>query len=421
MVISKHIKLKTSAKTGKPILDNVVRLSKYIADVQKSEEQSYEEDAPSEVMSFDDYEKLADYMAVHPDAVPEDKKLGKLHSLWIENCVAGDSLEFLDMATVEIKETQAQNQRAKVKTYHLLVSFRKEDESPSEEVLRDMEQEYAKVLGFEEHQRVVACHQDTDNFHFHVAYNKIHPETFKSHNPSWDYFERDRVNREMEKKHGLSMDNGVKKYEDKEQEKKPTGATDMEAHRWEESFDGYVKRHKDDLKKVVSEAKTWKDVHEGFAEYDLKFKVHANGLVIASMSNERYRVKASGIDRGFSKASLEKRFGAFQAPKDGKKKKAKDRYKPRPTTKHKGQERLWKQYRANEKAWHKGWKSFLFQMALVQDPLAIAIIQAQKRLIHALSLGSKKSQGFCGYKPKGKNKKRALRQNDNEGLFNRDI
>jgi hypothetical protein len=327
------------------------------------------------------YAALAHYIA---DSKHEGEKLD---SFWMVNCKSGDGRESLSVAIHEIKSTQKQNTRAKGdKTYHLMVSFRTEDEIPPQEALEDIERHFAKALGFEEHQRVIGVHKDTDNAHMHIGYNKVHPSKLNCHSPSHDYRELEKASRLMEKKYGLAIDLG--REDKKEASKVPTGAADMEAHRWEESFFGYVKRHKDDLKKAVDEARGWEDVHKVFSEYDLKLKVRSNGLVIASRVNEKICVKASRIDRGFSKASLEKRFGAFQAPKDGKKEKARETYKPRPTTKHKGQERLWRAYRADRKAWLKGWKSFLMQAAFIQDPLAIAIIQGQKAILHSLFGGN---------------------------------
>ena len=375
MVVSKHIKL----GGGQGKRDNIVRLSRYIADI---EPENHIEEPPSpttKVLDFDDYERLADYVSAH-------KESDKLHSLWIENCQSGDSIEALDLATAEIKATQDQNLRARNKTYHLMVSFQKSDRIPSTKELKNMEKAYAEVLGFSDHQRIVACHQDTDNFHFHVAYNKIHPKTFKSHSPSWDYYKRDRLTRELEKQYSLTPDNGIWLKADSDTHKqKPSPAKDMEAHRWEESFDGYVRRHKDALKASLGKAKSWQDIHDAFTEINTELKPKANGLVIASLSNKRHCIKASSIERSFSKSNLEERFGTWQPrEQDGKKREPKDTYKPRPTTKHKSQARLWNAYRSDKKAWHKGWKSFLMQLALLDDPLAIAIVHAQKSLINIM-------------------------------------
>ncbi len=60
-----------------------------------------------------------------------------------------------------------------------MVSFR-EGERPTREQLADIEDRLCGALGFAEHQRVSAVHQNTDNWHMHIAINKVHPRTPRS-------------------------------------------------------------------------------------------------------------------------------------------------------------------------------------------------------------------------------------------------
>jgi hypothetical protein len=74
----------------------------------------------------------------------------------------------------EILATQARNTRSLgEKSYHLVVSF-PEGEKPTREQIEDIEDRLCAALGFEEHQRVSAVHQNTDNWHFRIAINKVH-------------------------------------------------------------------------------------------------------------------------------------------------------------------------------------------------------------------------------------------------------
>lgn len=336
----------------------------------------------------DSFRRLAEYIAGAKD--PGEK----LDQLWIVNAAAGKEPEFLDMAIHEIVATQGFNTRTKSdKSYHLVVSFR--DEKPSPEALRDIEIELAEALGFGEHQRVAATHQNTDNFHLHVAYSKIHPTTERSHTPHRDFKTLERVCRSMEKKHGLKVDLG---REDKQEpDRKPEAARDMEAHSWEQSFFSYVQEHKKPLLKAVDNAKSWQDLHDSFSKYDLVLKKRGNGLVIGCRPTNQHtkaqHIKASALDRTLSKAALEKRFGKFQAPKRAVERTVPARrYKRRPLTRYPGQARLWKRYlgirRKQEslagKAF-KTWREFLM-LGAVNDPLAMAIIHAQKQLIETLTL-----------------------------------
>ncbi len=113
------------------------------------------------------------------------------------------------------------------KTYHLIVSFR--DEKPAPDKLREIEQSIAKALGFEEHQRTVGTHQNTDNFHMHIAYNKIHPESLVLHSPYQDFKALSNVCRELEQAYGLKGDPGMEESKNKSQAKTNQAAKDYEA------------------------------------------------------------------------------------------------------------------------------------------------------------------------------------------------
>jgi hypothetical protein len=252
----------------------------------------------------DDFAGLANYIAAAKDEGE------KLEAFWIENCNAGDGLDDLDLAIAEVKATQALNQRTKIgKTYHLMISFR--DEHPSLDVLKDIESELAKSLGYAEHQRVIGTHVNTDNFHMHIAINKIHPDTLKAHTPLRDFQTLEAVSREMEKKHGLKVDLG--RADKLQSERRPQRALDKEAHTWEQSFDGYVRENKAELMAALEQTSTWRDLHDGMARFSLQLQPYGNGLVIAD-ANGKHRVKASSIDRLLSMKSLETRLGQFRPP-----------------------------------------------------------------------------------------------------------
>ncbi len=332
----------------------------------------------------------------------------KLDDLWMVNSGAGENVKELDMAIMEIEAQQAMNSRVETdKSYHLVVSFR-EGEKPDPEALKDIDKEFAKALGFEEHPRIVATHANTENFHMHIAYSRIHPETFKAPTPFQDFRAMEKVNRAMEKKHGLEIDVG--EAEKREKNNKPLPARDKEANTWEQSFHGYVLEHKEPLMKALDESKNWQELHEAFSKYDLVIKARGNGLVIGNKATNQHtkaqHIKASALDRSFSKQALEKRFGAFQKPVQGHSKdmlakttRAANRiinrpiksYKRRPLTRHKGQGKLWKRYLNGQQKKSslvtrsfKTWKEFLTHEAL-GDPMAMAIIIAQKQFIKTLT------------------------------------
>jgi len=97
-----------------------------------------------------DFAGLVSYVT---DAQSKDHRLGQVQ---ITNC---DAVSVQDAIT-EILATQHSNTRAKGdKTYHLIVSFRA-GEQPSADTLRAIEERICAGLGYGEHQRVSAVHND---------------------------------------------------------------------------------------------------------------------------------------------------------------------------------------------------------------------------------------------------------------------
>ena len=298
------------------------------------------------------YRKIAEYIAAAKGAGE------KLHALWVENCDTG--ADDPDLAIREIEATQnLSNRTRKHKTYHLVISFRNEDEIPDLETLKEIERAYAKALGFDAHQRIVGTHINTQNFHIHVGYNKIHPHTGNVHTPFRDFKALADISMAMEQKYGLATDygrapdRGHERKSDKSPDRSqqtpeitPDGkinprAKDYEAVTWEESFESYVKRHKPELKELLERSDSWRQFHQGAAEYGLRFKPRGNGLVIGNLKG-RQRMKASTLGREFSKKAMEDRLGPYLQPGKSKKSSARREYRPKPVTDHPATKRLWR-------------------------------------------------------------------------------
>lgn len=252
----------------------------------------------------DNYRRLANYIA--------DANRGgeKCLLTWCSGCWAGDDYE---LAIQEVADTQALNTRTlKEKTYHLIVSFRPEDEARlTPATLKEIESELAKTLGFEEHQRHCGVHKNTANLHMHVAYNMIHPEKLTRHDPFRDYHTRDRACRELEKRFGLTVDNG--RHQERSQGRSRLGdrAATVEAYTGQQSFEGYATGHRIDILASLERAGDWQALHRTLALLGLEIKPHGNGLVIKNRHG-KHTIKASRLDRSLSKGELEKRFGPFQ-------------------------------------------------------------------------------------------------------------
>ena len=186
------------------------------------------------------------------------------------------------------------------KTYHFLFSF-PTGEEPDEKTLREIEEAFCKRLGFEEHQRISVIHRDTDNLHVHVAVNKIHPKTKKMKTPYYDYFTFSRLAADIEKKYNLKSTNHEHKKKLSENK-----VQNMEAHRGEQSFCHFMRQNLEDLKK----AQSWQEFHALLKEHGVELQRRGNGFIFKS--GDGICLKASTVDRSFSKAALEKRFGSFE-------------------------------------------------------------------------------------------------------------
>lgn len=251
--------------------------------------------------AHDNYAALARYIA---DAGHDGEKC--LVS-WCAGCAADDDYE---LAIIEAQAVQALNTRSrKEKTYHLLISFRPEDEARlTLEVFKAIEERFAAVLSYSEHQRHCGIHKNTNNIHMHIAYNMVHPERHVRHEPFRDYAARDKLCRELEREYDLTVDNG--RDQRREDALTPKAAT-IEAQTGQESFESYAKRHKAKILEAMEHAAHWQDVHEALKAHGLSIKPHGNGLVVTDLRGQ-HTAKASTVDRALSAKRLQERFSEFQ-------------------------------------------------------------------------------------------------------------
>jgi hypothetical protein len=341
----------------------------------------------------DNYTRLGQYIAA------AEEKGEKLHQFWIRNCDAGTNIEDLDLALLEIEAVRRQKPDIANKTYHLVVSFRPGDQDKlTTDDLMAIEAEYAKALGYGDHQRVAGTHINTENFHMHIAFNKVRPETLKVVTPHRDFKILAKVSREMEKKYGLAIDPGMTDGKERDPNKLSPAARNYEAHTWQESFQRHVLKHRSEILEGLGKAKTWQEAHEVLAGYDISLKLRGNGMVL--MSTDGQAMKASQFDRSCSKNKLEERFGMFEVQqtelnKEGQYRTQSDRsYKPRPLVRNHNTATLWRRYLSARRFIHqqpsmtnrslRNWKAFLL-MESSHDPLAMVLIIAHREMLGVFS------------------------------------
>lgn len=241
------------------------------------------------------FKKLAQYILAD----------GKAKSCWVANCA--DDMDF-ELSIKEIEATQSLNTRSKAdKTYHLIVSFA-ENERPSLEIIKDIEEAFVKCLGYQEHHRIVALHDDTKHLHFHLAISRIHPLSFNNFEPYFDFQKLQRICRELERKHGLK---GI------ERPSEARNAPIVEVRQAMESFETWLKVNvrKPLANALTAKPQSWEDIHRTLARFDVELRERGAGLVLSHRKAKIF-VPASRIDRSFAKKNLEKTLGLF-APCQG--------------------------------------------------------------------------------------------------------
>lgn len=234
----------------------------------------------------------------------------KLLFAWHSGCQA----ETYDAALFEIEATQGLNTRCQgSKTYHLMISFRPEDEpSLTEENITSIEKAFAEALGFSDHQRVCGVHKNTNNLHLHIAYNMVHPERFTKHEPFRDFYRLSEVCREMEQRYNLAIDNGVT-HEPGKRPRINQRAASMEAHSGEKSFQSFAIDHKDEIERALAESRSWSETHSALAKIGVKIVPRGNGLAVVSIDG-RGAIKASALCRNIAKSRLAERLGQYSPP-----------------------------------------------------------------------------------------------------------
>ena len=216
-------------------------------------------------------------------------------------------------AAKHILLTQEQNTRSRSdKSYHLVVSF-PEGERPTREQVEDIEDRLCEALGFGEHQRVSAVHQNTDNWHLHVAINKVHPVTLRNVTPHRDHYRLQAACAELEIKHALTQEPHTLDPKESRERKARGRAADFEARHGGQSFLAWTQEHAGAaLMAARDSGKGWQAVHQVAAAFDLDVKLRGAGLVIGHKNDSRLHVKASDVDRGLSLKAMTDRIGQYE-------------------------------------------------------------------------------------------------------------
>jgi Relaxase/Mobilisation nuclease domain/Large polyvalent protein-associated domain 7 len=275
-----------------------------------------------------DFANVIDYATA-----PTDQKSGA------EKCIAirTHGVTGITTASLEMNTVAQKNTRCLDPVYHIILSW-PEHEQPAAELIFEAAEHALDALGLAAHQYVLAVHGNTDNMHCHIAVNRIHPRTFKSHNIAWAHRNLHRAARESEIKHGWSHDNGIFVVEVDASGKKHVvpsrdhadalGAAAPRVHRelgrdellpvWHDpdSLDSWLKtKVAKALKPALAALDGWPALHAWLSDYDITLRDSGGGGLrlhaTSSTTGEILDLAASKGLRLLKRQDLEQRWGPF--------------------------------------------------------------------------------------------------------------
>lgn len=200
---------------------------------------------------------------------------------------------------------------------HWMFSWQ-EGEQPTREQVEEVVDVFLEKMGLSGHQTVYGLHYDTDNYHLHIAVNRMSPETGKVVLPfnGLDIREAHKIVAHIECGQGWASEENplYAVLEDGELVRRRTAreikpkqaALDFEHATGEKSAQRIAQERGHT---IIKNAKSWTELHEKLAGAGLRFERKGSGAII--FVGEKV-VKASSVDRAFSMGKLCKKLGDFE-------------------------------------------------------------------------------------------------------------
>ena len=263
---------------------------------------------PSKRKSGSSFKRLLNYLTMERD--PETGK-----TLLRGDVVMSHNLVGIDTAAAEMKGVESLNPRCNDAVFHYELAW-PPGERPSRAEWVDSALYTLNQLGFKEHQYVLVAHDDKKHFHIHAMVNKVHPETYRAHTPTYSWLTLDGAVRHLEAKYGWSHTPGPMRWDEATQkavrtfrsernefrsaQQQPTGAAaQYEHYHDEESLQTYVRRevapHVRTL--LTRQSASWEALHTLLAKYHLRMEKGEVGGYTVLAIDHTIRVKASDVFR----------------------------------------------------------------------------------------------------------------------------
>ena len=200
---------------------------------------------------------------------------------------------------------------------HWMFSWQ-ESEQPTREQVEELVDVFLERMGLTGHQTVYGLHYDTDNYHLHIAVNRMNPDSGKVVQPhrGFDIREAHKIVAFIEHKQGWAgeensmyavLEDGELARRRTAREIKPKqAALDFEHATGEKSAQRIAQERGHG---IIKNAKSWAELHEKLAGVGLRFEKKGSGAIIFV---GEIAVKASSVDRAFSMGKLCKKLGDFE-------------------------------------------------------------------------------------------------------------
>ena len=238
-----------------------------------------------------------------------------------EKCVYFEAEGFLtekfSVQQAEMVALAESNVRSSDPIVHYVLSW-PEGEIPTREQAREAVQIVKKELGLDGLQMMWGVHADTDDYHLHLAVNRIDPLTEKALNICGGYdvdglqravalIEHKQGWRTEKNKRFVVLEDGeaVQVLPDENGPKIPPKKRDAEIRTGEKSA---LRLAQEQAAPVLKKAASWAEVHEALAAIGMRYERKGSGAVIKVGDDP---VKASDIGKSFSIANMTKKLGDF--------------------------------------------------------------------------------------------------------------
>jgi hypothetical protein len=204
---------------------------------------------------------------------------------------------------------------------HWVISWQ-EGEQPTPEQIEEAVSIFAKEMGVEGHQMIYGLHADTENYHLHIALNRVNPDTEKvvKINRGFDHEAALLAVERIEEAQGWKREAGAihRERDDKGQiirvgERVPqpnAKARQFEVRTGTKSAERIAQ---EDLGPIIRDSQTWGELHKRLAAIGVEYQQKGSGAILRV---GELNVKASRAGRDCGHGELVKRLGEFQPAQD---------------------------------------------------------------------------------------------------------